>query len=80
MSRQITKEFVIKKIKSQLEYYDNFLKMLDANPGIKYSDEQFELDNDISLECEDLLKRLQSNEISPQTAFEEFETVVHCRL
>ena len=80
MTQQITKEFVIKEIQDHLEYCDNFIKMLDKNPDISYSDEQFDLDSDKTIECHEILEMLECNQHTPESAFQAFNYVIHARL
>lgn len=80
MTQQITKEFVIKEIQDHIEYYHNYIKMLDKNPDIPYSDEQFDLDIDKKLECDEILKMLERNQHTPESAFRAFTYVINARL
>ena len=80
MYQKITKAFVINKISDHLDYYYRFLAMLDKKPDLPYSDEQMSHDNDIELECIDILEKLMWDEISPEEAYTSFNSFTHARL
>lgn len=80
MTWQIPKEFVIKKIQDHLEYSDNFMKMLCQNSDISYSDEQFDLDSDKTIECQEILKMLKSDQLTPNSAYQKFNQVIHAQI
>jgi hypothetical protein len=56
------------------------MTMLDKNPDFPYSDEQMSHDNDIELECIEILEKLTRNEIQPDEAFQNFNSFIHANL